>query len=112
MPAYLQQFEIDWSWPRLSESERAVVRRHEARAQAEPGQQTLATLSEALAAASRELAGRELRALAADADGQHALVARDGACARASQVFFDQDGTFPDPLTAADFRAVGIDKLY
>jgi len=112
MPAYLQQFEIDWSWPRLSESEREVALRHEAHAQAGTGQQTLATLAQVLAAASRELAGRELRALAADTDGQHVLIARDGSCAPAPDASFNPEGKLPQPLTAADFRAVGIAKLY
>lgn len=112
MPAYVQHFEIDWGWPRLSEAERAVVRRHEARAQADPGTHTLATLKEALAAASRELPGREIRSRVEDENGEYALVAREGRCSDADDDAFDEEGKFPDLLTADDYRAAGIDKVY
>jgi uncharacterized small protein (TIGR04563 family) len=112
MPAYLQHFEIDWGWPRLSEAERAVVRRHEARAQADPGTHTLTTLKEALAASSRELQGREIRSHAEDEHGEYALVAREGRCSDADDDSFNEEGKFPDLLTADDYRAAGVEKLY
>lgn len=111
MPAYLHDFTIDWGWPRLSEPERGVVRRHEARAQADPHAHTLATLREALAAASRELPGRAIRARAADEQGEHALMARDARCADDHAASFDEGGRFPEPLTAADYRAAGVEQL-
>ena len=112
MPEYLQHFEIDWGWPRLSEAERAVARRHEARAQADPGTHTLTTLKEALAAASRELRNREIRSHAEDEHGEYALVAREGRCSDADDDSFDEAGKFPDLLTADDYHVAGVEKLY
>jgi uncharacterized small protein (TIGR04563 family) len=111
MPTYLQHFEIDWGWPRLSEAERTVVRRHEARKQADAAAVTLTTLKEALAAASSELQGREIRARAEDEGGQYAIVAREGRCSEAEEDRFDDEGKFPDGLTADDYRAAGVKKL-
>jgi uncharacterized small protein (TIGR04563 family) len=112
MPEYLRRFDIDWGWPRLSEAERAVVRRHEARAHAEPGTHTLVTLKEALAAASRELPGREIRSRAMDEYGEYALVAREGRCSDAEPGAFDEGGEFSGPLSADDYRAAGVKTLY
>jgi uncharacterized small protein (TIGR04563 family) len=111
MPASVRSFEIDWGWPQLSEVERCVVRRHQARAHADPGAQTLATLKEALAAASCELPGRVIRSRIVDEHGKRALSARDGRCSDATDESFDEEGKYPDPLTADDYRAAGVEKL-
>jgi uncharacterized small protein (TIGR04563 family) len=112
MPEYLEQIEIDWGWPRLSEPERGVARRHEALLQADPTTHTLETLREALAAASAELRGRDVRARAADDGGEYALAARDGKCVEVDDDAFDPEGAFPDRLTPDDYRAAGVTKLY
>ena len=52
MPDYLDHFEIDWSWPKLDDEARAIVRKHEAYAQADPGTLTYDTLSTALVKSS------------------------------------------------------------
>jgi uncharacterized small protein (TIGR04563 family) len=111
MPNYLSRFEIDWGWPRLSETERAVVRRFEARTQADPGAETLTTLREVLANASSELPGRDLRARAEVGGGEYAWAARDGRCTEGDPETFDAAGVFPDPLTPDDFRAAGVKQL-
>jgi uncharacterized small protein (TIGR04563 family) len=112
MPAYLRRVEIDWSWPQLTLTERAVVRRHEARANADPGTHTYATLKAALAAASRELPGREIRSRARDDGGEYLLVAREGRCFDSDDRSFDEEGAFRETLSAEDYRAAGVEKIY
>ena len=111
MPIYLEHFAIDWGWPRLTESERAVVRQHEARAMADPASHTRTTLAEALVKASRELPGRVIRAQAEEEDAAFVIVARDGTCADEADAGFDPDGAFPEVLTAADYMAAGVDRI-
>jgi uncharacterized small protein (TIGR04563 family) len=112
LPSYLDTFETDWGWLALSEAERAVVRRHEARFQADPGTHTLATLMEALSEASRELPGREIRSRASDEGGEYALVSRDGRCLESEEGSFDEEGVFPESPTPDDYRAAGVGKVY
>jgi uncharacterized small protein (TIGR04563 family) len=112
MPAHVRRFEIDWGWPRLSAPERAVVRRHEARARAEPGAHTVATLREALALASQELPGRAVRARVEDEHGVHELHAADGRCADADAGSFDEQGRFPELLTVDAFRDAGVESMW
>jgi len=111
MSTYLDSFEIDWGWPRLSKAQRAIARRHEARFQADPHRHTLETFTEALAEASRQLKGHPVHALVADFEGEYELLAKDGDCDESHEKRFDPAGTCPEVLTAKDFRAAGVDQV-
>jgi len=105
MPEYLQFFEVDWSWPNLSEAERQVVRRFEALIQSDSGSVSLTWLMDVLADASLELPDREIHARAAEYYQRYSLAARDGRCFEARGIAFDPDGRCPEQPTADDFRA-------
>lgn len=111
MSGYLHATEVDWGWPTLSPSERRVVRRFEARERATAGRHTLRTLSLALLEVSRELKGREIRAIARDDGGHHNLIVRDGRFRLGDGTDFDPRGLFPGELTADDFRDAGVDRI-
>ena len=109
MPAYVRRLEIDWSWPQLTEAERAVVRRHEARVEADPRTHSLTTFKEAMAAASRELPSREIRCRVTDEYGVYLFAVRAGRCV--SSEAFDEGGKLSEPLTTDDYRAAGVQEL-
>src|SRR4051794_36253984 len=130
MPSYLGRVEVDWGWQKLDERERGLARLAEARLQADAHSITHELLVDTLTEASRQLAGRELRARfipPADADsdddrdsdraggsdrdgGSHRdsagvvalLVARDGRCQPGDAARFDEGGTFTGTLGADD----------
>jgi hypothetical protein len=106
MPSFLHDVEIDWGWPRLSDAERAIARRHEALLQADRQAHTVETAEQALAAAGRDLPGHHLRMRAIDDDTTYSWQVVDG------EVFpgheFDEGGMFPGESTAEDFRAAGV----
>lgn len=105
MSANLRTFEIDWGWQLLSNAERAQVRRHEARLRVALVPWTRARLEDALARASRDLPGRQIRARVRDEGGTHVLVATDGSCVAGDPACFDPAGGFPDTLTDEELRA-------
>lgn len=111
MPAYLLAFDIDWSWKELSASEQAIVRRHEALARADPTTHTLETLKQALAAASSDLPQRQIRAVAEDEHGAHALEASHGQCTESKGAAFNPAGRFPGDLKPSDYIAAGVRQL-
>jgi hypothetical protein len=102
----LHDVEIDWGWARLSDEERAIVRRHEAVLQADRKAHSVLTAEEVLRRASRELRGRTIRARAADDDRSYYWEAVDGLVHQGRE--FDETGMCPDELTAADFYAAGV----
>lgn len=107
--------QIDWQWPLLSESERATVRRHQARFAATPEFDGIDGFYDAVAAASRELPGRTVRVRVSgstdDADHELAVRARDGAC-EDDEGDIDEEGCCQDALTLADYRAADVTRAW
>lgn len=106
MPRLLHDVEIDWGWSQLNETERAIVRRHEALLQADRKAHTVETAEQALLAAARELPGRPIRARAVDDERRYGWHVVDGEVHAGDD--FDEAGMFPGELAAADFRAAGV----
>lgn len=106
MPSLLHDVEIDWGWSQLNESERAIVRRHEALLQADRKAHTIDTAEQALLAAARELPGRSIRARAVDDDRTYGWQVVEGEVYDSDD--FDEAGMFPGELAAEDFRAAGV----
>jgi hypothetical protein len=117
VPNYFRigHLQIDWQWPLLSESERATVRRCEARFAADPEFGGIDGFYAAVAAASRELPGRTVRARAsgATAEEEHELAVRahDGV-SEDDDGDLDEEGACQDPLTLADYRAAGATRAW
>jgi hypothetical protein len=106
MASLLHDIEIDWGWPRLNESERAIVRRHEALLQADRKAHTIETAERALIAAAAELPGRPIRARAVDDERMYCWQVVEGDVYDSDE--FDDAGVFPSELTAEDFRTAGV----
>ena len=104
--ARLHDVEIDWGWPRLTEAERAIVRRHEALLRSDRKAHTVETAEAALRSAAAELPGRAIRARAVDDDHTHGWQVVEGDVYPCDE--FDEAGMFPGELTAEDFRAAGV----
>jgi hypothetical protein len=102
----LHDVEIDWGWPRLSEAERAIVRRHEALLRADRKAHTVETAEAALLSAAAELPGQLIRARAVDDECTHGWQVVEGDVYPCEE--FDDAGMFPGELTAADFHAAGV----
>jgi hypothetical protein len=102
----LHDVEIDWGWPHLNASERAIVRRHEALLQADRKSHTVETAEQALLAAARELPGRLIRARAFDDERTFVWQVVEGDVYAGED--FDESGMFPGPLSADDFHAAGV----
>jgi hypothetical protein len=119
MASQLHDVEIDWGWPRLSEHERAIVRRHDAVLASDRKAHTVETAEAALRSAAAELPGRSIRARAVDDERTHGWQvvypegrSESGPLHSGADVYpcdeFDEAGMFPGELTAADFRAAGV----
>jgi hypothetical protein len=106
MASLLHDVEIDWGWPQLDESERAVVRRHEALLQADRKAHTIDSAEAALSAAAAELPGRLIRARAVDDERTYCWQVVEGDVYDGED--FDPAGMFPGALTAEDFRVAGV----
>ncbi|HSD86242.1 MAG TPA: hypothetical protein VLB44_01965 [Kofleriaceae bacterium] len=106
MGSFLHDVEIDWGWPFLSEEERAIVRRHEARLQSDRKSYTVETAMLVLAGAARDLPDRLLRARAIDDDHTYYWQIVEGEIYDGHE--FDEAGMFPEELTAEDFHAAGV----
>jgi hypothetical protein len=106
MGTFLHDVEIDWGWPFLSDEERAIVRRHEARLQSDRKSYTVETAMLVLAGAALDLPGRLLRARAIDDDHSYYWQIVEGEIYEGHE--FDEGGMFPEELTAEDFHAAGV----
>ncbi|HEY5945594.1 MAG TPA: hypothetical protein VIV40_08880 [Kofleriaceae bacterium] len=106
MASLLHDVEIDWGWHALNETERAVVRRHEALLQADRKAHTVDSAEAALLAAAGELPGRLIRARAIDDERTYCWQVVEGDVYDGEE--FDETGMFPGTLTAEDFRAAGV----
>jgi hypothetical protein len=106
MASLLHDIEIDWGWPQLDDSERAIVRRHEALLQADRKAHTVATAELALLAAAAELPRRSIRARAVDDERTYCWQVVEGDVYDSED--FDEAGMFPGELTANDFRTAGV----
>lgn len=123
MPGYLHWFLVDWRWKELTEEERQVVRRYEAVLQTDPQSATSEWLVNLLAEASSRLPEREiLSALEGDDGDLYLLRAASGEARllipdQELAAVFERISTtaakelFPESLKAADFRAVGAEKV-
>jgi len=110
MPSFLHDVELDWGWPELTFEERALARKHEALLQADRKAHTVATAEQALAAAARDLPGRPLRMRAVDDSYAYCWQIVEGEVYDGGE--FDDDGMFPEELTAEDFRAAGVTVVH
>jgi hypothetical protein len=106
MASLLHDVEIDWGWHALNADERAIVRRHEALLQADRKAHSVASAEAALLAAARELPGRVIRARAVDDDRQYGWQVVEGELFPCDEL--DEEGMFPGPLTADDFKSAGV----
>jgi hypothetical protein len=104
--ATLHDVEIDWGWPELSRHERIVVRMHEAVLQASRTAHTIESAERVLLAAAADLPGRALRMRAVDDELLHHWQIVEGEIFEGGD--FDEDGMFPEELTADDFRSAGV----
>ena len=109
MASLLHDVEIDWGWPQLNESERAIVRRHEALLQADRKAHTVDSAEAALSAAAAELPGRLIRARAVDDERTYCWQVVEGDVYDGED--FDVAGMFPGALTAEDFRVAGVTNV-
>ena len=111
MPSYVTHFATDWGYTALSPTEQARARRCEALLRAQPDI-TAEWLAAQIAATSRELPGRKLRAHGEDDDGTWALVALDGKTWDDPEpVELDDSADITVLLTAADYRAAGVEQI-
>jgi hypothetical protein len=106
MASLLHDIEIDWGWPQLDDSERAIVRRHEALLQADRKAHTVDTAEVALLAAAAELPRRSIRARAVDDERTYCWQVVEGDVYDSED--FDEAGMFPGEVTADDFRTAGV----
>jgi uncharacterized small protein (TIGR04563 family) len=112
VPDYLHFAAFDWSWGSLNEDERKLAKLHEARLQADPTTHTLETFKQAVVAASRDLPGRAIVAVAEDDYDEWFFTATDGCLEELLEPeTYDGEGAFPDILTAEDYRRAGVDRV-
>lgn len=106
MASLLHDVEIDWGWPSLNDSERAIARRYEAHVQADRASHTVDSIEELLEAAGRELPGKLIRARGVDDVRRYTWQVVEADVYAGED--FDEAGMFPGELTAEDFHAAGV----
>ena len=106
MPSFLHDVEIDWGWPKLTDEERVLARKHEALLQSDRKAHSVTTAEQALAAAAADLPGRLLRMRAIDDDHIYYWQVVEGEVYPGHE--FDEAGMFPGELSAEDFHAAGV----
>jgi len=113
MPSTVHDIVIDWSYPQLDAAEQRIVRCHEAQLRAEPDTHTADTLEEAVALASRELAGRRVVVgYTNDEDEAFGFTLRDGLLVPDDDAEIDEAGVFMGSLGLEDYEAGGVTRVY